>query len=122
RASREASPTVFLPATVPLRWAAPVIQRMLSRSVVLPDPKGPTRATQRGPLPPFFLGIAVSLTRVLLPMLALLAREGKTVPWGERRASGAREEVFLDVGIAAAPHHAIEKIVVHVDEKHADQH
>src|SRR5688500_14484002 len=30
---------------------------MLSSSVVFPAPYGPTRATERGPLPPFLLGI-----------------------------------------------------------------
>src|SRR5512138_2670341 len=62
RASGLESPTVLFCATAPLRWVVPFANSAASSNVVLPEPYGPTRATVRGPFPPFALDI-ISLLR-----------------------------------------------------------
>src|SRR3954466_16207517 len=86
RASGDESPTVLPAGTVPLRGVAPVIQRMLSSSVVLPAPYGPTRATQRGPLPPFFLDMQRLLRSQGSGALGRRPDGARGRPSGERRA------------------------------------
>jgi hypothetical protein len=54
-----------------LRGVAPVVNRIDSRSVVFPAPYGPTRATARGPDPPFLRGMASPLNPRLVGCLAL---------------------------------------------------